>query len=156
MKYYYLNQLIFADLQIHFVDGPDPTSKIIKVEVEEKPTGEISLGAGLGTMSGVANAIKENNYQGKGIRLNTNLQISEESLKGQFIYSQPNFNYSDKDLNLSLQSVVTDRLASNGYKNTNSGFSVGTGYEQYDDIYFRPTLSLELKYYSGLQAPLLI
>jgi outer membrane protein insertion porin family len=136
---------IFGSVNQTVVDGPDPTSKIIKVEVEEKPTGEISAGAGVGSSGGsVALAIKENNYQGKGIRLNTNLQISEESLKGQFIYSQPNFNYSDKDLNLSLQSVVTDRLASNGYKNTNSGFSVGTGYEQYDDIYFRPTLSLEL------------
>ena len=42
--------------------------------VEEKATGEISAGAGLGTTGGSIQAgIRENNYLGKGISLKTNL-----------------------------------------------------------------------------------
>ena len=38
---------------------------------------------------------------GKGINLSTNLEISEESIKGQFVY-KPNFAYSDNTLFTSL------------------------------------------------------
>ena len=33
----------------------------------------------------------------------------------------------------------TDKLTDSGYKSTDAGFSIGTGFEQYDDLYFRPT-----------------
>ena len=38
----------------------------------------------------------------KGIKLNTNLEISEETVKGNFIYSKPNFAYTDNTLFTSL------------------------------------------------------
>ena len=49
--------------------------------VEEKPTGEISLGAGVGTSGGsIGGGIKENNFLGKGINFNTNLEFHENTL----------------------------------------------------------------------------
>ena len=58
---------------------------LIDVIVEEKPTGEISLGAGVGTNgSSVGGGIKENNFLGKGIKLDTNLMVSDNSVKGKF------------------------------------------------------------------------
>ena len=52
--------------------------------MEEKATGEISLAAGVGTSgSTIGGGIKEK-FLGKGINLSTNLEISEESVKGQF------------------------------------------------------------------------
>ena len=50
--------------------GKNKNSKIINITVEEKPTGEISAGAGVGTSGGTFNfGVKENNYLGKGIRI---------------------------------------------------------------------------------------
>ena len=58
-------------------------SKIINITVEEKPTGEIMAGAGVGTNGGtVVFGVKENNYLGRGIEFTSDLTFSEESLKG--------------------------------------------------------------------------
>ena len=32
-----------------------------------------------------------------------------------------------------------DKLTDSGYKSSNAGFSLGTAFEQYDDLFFRPT-----------------
>ena len=49
------------------------TNKTIDVTIEEKPTGEIFAGAGTGTSgSSLTAGIKENNYLGLGIKLDTN------------------------------------------------------------------------------------
>ena len=50
--------------------------------VEEKPTGEIFAGAGTGTTgSNITAGIKENNYLGLGIKLDTNLTITDDTIK---------------------------------------------------------------------------
>ena len=70
--------------------------KDIDIIIEEKPTGEISAGAGYGTDGSTFSfGVKENNFNGKGITLETNLAISEETLRGMIKYSHPNFAYSD-------------------------------------------------------------
>ncbi len=133
---------IFAKVEPTIIEGSSPNLKVINIEVEEKPTGEISLGAGVGTSGGsFGGGIKENNFLGKGIKLDTNLKISKKSLKGKFTYEKPNFNNTDNSLFTSVQSVTTDNIADFGYKTTELGFSIGTGFEQYENIYLRPEIS---------------
>ena len=109
--------------------------------MEERPTGEISVSAGFGTQGGTIGAgIKENNFLGKGINLNTSLEITEDSVKGQFVYAKPNFNYSDNTLFTSLKSSSSDFLTDSGYKTSELGFSVGTRFEQFQNIYLSPEL----------------
>ena len=61
------------------------TNKTIDVTIEEKPTGEIFAGAGTGTSgSSLTAGIKENNYLGLGIKLDTNFVLTDETLKGKF------------------------------------------------------------------------
>ena len=55
---------------------------MIDISIEEKPTGEITAGAGYGTEGGAFSfAIKENNYLGRGLRLSTNADITDQSLE---------------------------------------------------------------------------
>ena len=54
--------------------------------------------------------VKENNYLGKGIKLNSNLLLNDESIKGIFSVTNPNYKNSDKSLYFSAQSSETDRL----------------------------------------------
>jgi len=47
-----------------------------------------------------------------------------------------NYKNSDKSLNLNLESSVTDRLSTSGYKSNVTGFSLGTDFEYLDDLRF--------------------
>ena len=132
---------IFAKVETKVLPGSTPNLKIIDLTVEEKPTGEISLGAGFGTTGGsIGGGIKENNFLGKGVSLNTNLQFTKNSVKGKFIYAKPNFNYSDNTLFTSLSSTSTDNLSDYGYKTSEIGISLGTAFEQYENFYFKPSI----------------
>ena len=128
----------FKNVNANFTEGSSAELKIIDIKVEEQPTGEISLGAGYGTSGTViGGGIQEKNFLGKGINLNTNLEISEESIKGQFIYAKPNFLYSDNTLFTSLSSSSDDFLSTFGYKVKETGFSLGTKFEQYENFFFQ-------------------
>ena len=132
---------IFGKVESEILPGSNSNLKVINLTVEEKPTGEISLGAGFGTSGGtVGGGIKENNFLGKGIMLDTNLTVSANTIKGKFVHVKPNFNYTDNTLYTSLSSVTSDNLIDSGYKTSNIGFSLGTSFEQYENFFFKPTI----------------
>ena len=141
---------IFKNVQTKFKKSTDdPQKKIIDIIVEESPTGEIFAGAGAGTAGTTITAgIKENNYLGKGIKLATNLAISESQIKGRFSVINPNFNNSDRSLNTTIESTSTDTLSTSGFKTSRTGFSVGTGFEQYKDLFVNLDFST---YYEKLE-----
>ena len=59
---------IFKSVKYTMSEGSSSNLKNIDLKVEEKPTGEISLGAGVGTSGGsIGGGIRENNFLGKGI-----------------------------------------------------------------------------------------
>ena len=110
-------------------------NKIINILVEEKPTGEITAGAGVGTEgTTMAFGIKENNFLGKGISLNSQVKLSEEDIKAGFTVLNPNFRNSDKSISFNVQSLETDKMKTSGYKTNKTGFKVGTSFEIYDDL----------------------
>ncbi len=123
--------------------------KIIDITVEEAPTGEVFAGAGTGTSGATISAgLKENNYLGKGIKLSTNFTISEDQLTGRFSIVNPNFRNSDRSLSTVLESSNSDFLSTGGFKTSRTGFSVGTGFEQYSDLFVNFDLSA---YYEKLE-----
>ena len=127
----------FENVNGEVLDGNEFNSKIININVEEKATGEIFAGVGTGTDgSSFAFGVKENNYLGRGVKLDANLKVSEERLKGKFLVSNPNYNNSDKNLDLSLEATSVDRLGTSGYKSDVTGFSIGTQFEYLDDLRF--------------------
>ena len=140
---------IFAKVESKVLPGSTENLKVIDLTVQEKPTGELSLGAGIGTTGGsIGGGIKENNFLGKGIKLDTNVQFTKNSIRGKFVHVKPNFNYTDNTLYTSLNSSSKDNLTEFGYKTNNIGFSLGTGFEQYEDLFFNPTIAID---YEDLQ-----
>ena len=126
---------IFKTVESKIIDNDDK-SKTIDITIEEKATGEIMAGAGVGTDgSTLSFALKENNYLGRGIGLKSELTISEETIKGQFRVDNPNFKNSDKSINLNIQSLETDKLTDSGYKTSKTGFGFGTSFEYQDDVF---------------------
>ena len=127
----------------------DNLSKIINITVEEKPTGEIFAGAGTGTAGSTISAgIKENNYLGLGIKLDTNLSLSDDSILGVFKVTNPNFRNTDKSINTTLESSVNDFMSTGGYKTKRTGFTIGTEFEQMSNLFVNLQLS---NYYEDLE-----
>ena len=125
----------FKDVKEEILTDETNKTKIINLKIVEKPTGEILAGAGIGTSGGTATfSIKENNYLGKGIGLQVLTSINENSIKGKFSVTNPNFQDSDKTARLSVESIETDLLKTSGYKSNRTGMSFGTNFEYLDDL----------------------
>ena len=125
----------FKEVKSNIKEDEMNNTKTIDISVEEKATGEISAGAGFGTSGGtLAFGIKENNFLGNGVSLNTSLDLSANSIKGQFAVAHPNYKNSDKSLYYNIQALELDRLTNFGYKSNKIGFNVGTNFEYLDDL----------------------
>lgn len=136
----------FKSVDLEIKDGDSDNQKVVDIKVVEKPTGEIIAAAGYGTDGAtISFGIKENNFKGLGIKLDTELTVRSDSIKGSFFYTQPNFAYSDKDLISSIESTSTDKLSKSGYKSNLNRISLGTSYEQYQNTYFSPSISISLE-----------
>ena len=125
----------FEDVNGEILEGNEFNTKIININITEKATGEIFAGVGTGTEgSSFSFGVKENNYLGRGINVDSNLNVSEEKIKGKFIVSNPNYKNSDKRIDLGLEASSVDRLGTSGYKSNVSGFTIGTQFEYLDDF----------------------
>ena len=126
-----LFKLVEYDVQ----SGTKPNLKIINIRVEEKPTGEISAGAGVGSNGGsLAINIKENNWLGQGKQVGFDVELDAESLRGTLSYSDPNYNFLGNSIDYSISSTKNDK-PDQGYKNTIQAVGISTSFEQYRDTY---------------------
>ncbi len=126
----------FKNVEKQIIENEDNKTKIINISIEEKPTGEISASAGVGTEgSSIGFGIKENNFLGNGIRLDTNFTLSSETFRGKFAVINPNFRNTDKSINLSIEAIETDNFKTTGYKTKKTGVSLGTNFEYLDDLF---------------------
>tara|TARA_B100000886_G_scaffold52385_1_gene32197 strand:+ start:3017 stop:5251 length:2235 start_codon:yes stop_codon:yes gene_type:complete len=134
---------LFSKVEYEVLDTENVDQKDINISIEEKPTGELMAGAGHGTDGTTFSiGIKENNFKGEGVQLNSKLSLSEETVKGFFEYTHPNFAFSERQLSTSLESTVTDRLTDYGYKSSMNSVSLGTRYEQFENTFFSPKVSI--------------
>jgi len=134
---------IFSKVVQKTLPGSNDDLKILEISVEEKATGEIMAGAGVGTDgTSFQFAVKENNWLGRGINLDTTLNVSEERVSGSISIINPNYNFSGNAVSASLDVASTDRTVTTGYKSSSTGFNLGTSFEQYQNVYFAPNLSI--------------
>ena len=141
---------IFKSVNSEVIDSKSKNNtKTINITIEEKATGEIMAGAGTGTSGSTITAgIKEKNYLGKGITLDTNVSLSDDQIKGKFSVINPNFRNTDRSINTTIESTSSDYMTSSGYKTTRTGLMLGTGFEQYEDLFFNFDVSA---YYEKLE-----
>ena len=134
---------IFGKVDYTISEGSSVDLKVIDIAVEEKATGEIVAGAGVGT-SGTSFmfSIKENNWLGRGVKLETSVNLSEEKVSGNIYVNNPNYNYSGNAVFASLDVSSTDRSTSSGFSSSKTGFEMGTAFEQYENLFVAPNISL--------------
>ena len=134
---------IFGDVKHSVKEGSSDKLKVLEVSVTEKPTGEISAGAGVGTDgTSFLFSVSENNWLGKGVKLNTSLFLTQEKVSGSLNLRDPNYNYSGNALFGGINVSSTDTTTSSGYKSSKTGLSLGTEFEQLEDVFLSPELSM--------------
>ena len=134
---------LFKDITYKIENTGKTDQKNLEFYVKEHPTGSISAGAGYGSNGALLQtSVNEKNFLGKGINLNATITASQERVNGEIAYSEPNFNNSNRDLFLALYSERNE-YNNSGYTNTKIGTKLGTRYEVYDEIYFRPIVGLQ-------------
>ena len=129
------NLNFFKTVEQESILGTKDNTKILNINVTEKPTGEITASAGIGTSgASLGFGIKENNFMGKGVSLDSNIQISSNTIKGKFGLTNPNFNNSDKSIYINVEAIEFDNFKTFGYKSNKTGINLGTNFEYLDDL----------------------
>jgi outer membrane protein insertion porin family len=135
---------LFSNVDYKILDTNNEYKKDIEISVTEQPTGEITAGAGYGTSGQTFTfGINENNFSGNATKLNTNLTLTSKSVKGGLNIVIPNYNYSNKSLRINMSRVSNDFLSSSGYENNVTNFTIGTGFEYKQDLFFTPLIVFE-------------
>ena len=135
---------IFRSVKSEVVSGSNEDLKIIDIFIEEKATGELSAGAGVGTNGGtLAFNITENNWLGDGKKVSLDFELSEESLKGQFTYTNPNYDLLGNSIAYNLRNTTNDK-PDQGYENSIFAVGASTGFEQFNNV--NANLGINLSY----------
>ena len=125
---------IFKDVKYEIIDGSKNNLKIININVEEQPTGEIGAGAGIGTSGGtVAFNIKENNWLGEGKSVEVEMQLDQEAIVGNLTFSDPNYDFLGNSIYYNISSEQNDK-PDLGFENSVLSAGLGTSFEQYRDV----------------------
>ena len=115
----------------------------LEIKVEEQPTGEISAGAGAGTNGATISAgINERNFLGKGIIINSNINLGTQKIFGSVNYSNPDYKNSGNTLNTSIF-IESNDYDNASYQNKVIGSSISTKYEIYENFFLSPGIAAD-------------
>ena len=78
--------------------------------------------------------VSENNWLGKGNKIDFEIEIDSESLGGRFDYTENNHNFTGNTLNYFISSVSNDK-PNQGYENTVISSGINKNFEQFKDLY---------------------
>ena len=121
----------FETVEMNNVPGTAPDKTVINVEVEEKSTGELSLGAGFSTSEGAIGdfGIREKNLLGQGQDLSLSFTLSQRTQEIDLSFTEPRFLDRNLSAGVDLFRVTRDFNAESGFRQRSTGFNLRTSYE---------------------------
>ncbi|MEI7668677.1 MAG: outer membrane protein assembly factor BamA [Pseudomonadota bacterium] len=144
----------FEKVKITNEPGSTKDKTIINVEVQEKSTGEISLGGGLSTVDGplAQFGIKETNLLGRGQDLRFNAAVSKVRQQYDISYTEPYF--LDRELSAGIDIFKTQLDTNTGipYQSDTNGFRLRTGYALTEKLSHSLNYTLKQTDISNIQA----
>jgi outer membrane protein insertion porin family len=135
---------IFKNVTIEISEATNKNTVDISILIEEKPTGEISAGAGYGTQGAVISfALKEKNLLGKGVAADINMSLGTERVLGKISLTDPYFTDNGNSLrgNVFVSKYSYDNA---GYENKVIGSEIATSYEAFKDVRLETGLSADM------------
>ena len=139
------------NFEVEQVEGSAPDRIILQANLQEEPTGELSLSAGFSSLESFIfqGSIRQNNFRGRGQTVGLSLNYSRYSRAGSISFTEPYL----FDRNISAGLDIYRQDFNNGYYNRTSatyeqsttGFSgrVGVPLTEYMSLIGRYTLNLD-------------
>lgn len=120
----------FERVDVKQVQGSAPDKAVVNVEVEEKSTGSLSIGAGYSSTNGALAefGIRERNLLGKGQDLALNASLSQRQTQINLGFTEPHFLNRDISAGFNIFSTETDNQSSSSYNTKEKGFGLRFGY----------------------------
>lgn len=120
----------FKDVVIEESPGSAPDRTVIRVSVEEQPTGELSFGAGFSSVDQflVDVGISERNFRGRGQDLRARLSIGSLRQQLDFSFTEPRFMGRDLRAGFDLYSYRYDYGDAAAFDTASTGAALRIGY----------------------------
>lgn len=108
----------FADAAVDAEPGSSPDQVVVNVDVEEQPTGSLSLGASYGVNSGVGLTVgfAETNFLGRGQTLSLNISSGSDTADATLLFIEPSF--LSRDLKFKFSGYYRETEQSNAFYDT--------------------------------------
>ncbi len=119
----------FADAQVDSAEGSAGDQAVVKVVVEEQPTGSLSFGVGYGSQSGVSLnvGLSEANFLGRGQRVGISVSTGTDNVDTSFSFAEPAFLGRDLEFGLGAYYRQTDQQNAR-YDTRNIGFTTSLAF----------------------------
>lgn len=126
----------FEAVDVEQIPGSAPDKTILNATVEEKPTGQITLGAGFSSEVGILGDIQlqERNFLGKGQDLKLQLQIAAEASQIDLSFTEPYFLDRELSAGFDVFRTARDLQDTSSFNLERTGFRLRTGYRITEDL----------------------
>lgn len=120
----------FDKVKVEQKEGSAPDKAVIDVEVEEKSTGTLSVGAGYSSSVGalVELSVSERNLLGKGQSLRVSTRLSQRQSQFDLGFTEPYFLDRELAAGFDLYHVTTDQQALGSYDSQKTGANLRASY----------------------------
>ncbi|MBF0249476.1 MAG: outer membrane protein assembly factor BamA [Alphaproteobacteria bacterium] len=120
----------FEKVSLDQAPGSAPDKVVINVDVEEKSTGSLSLGAGYSTSTGALMevGVKERNLLGRGQELGLSLRLSQRQSQINLGFTEPYFLSRELAAGFDVYHTDTDNQSSSSYDAKATGLNLRMGY----------------------------
>ncbi len=126
----------FGDVEVNAVPGSAPDRTVIEVEVSERSTGELSIGAGFSTNDGPIGdiSLRERNLLGQGQELVISGTLSGSSSQINLSFTEPYLFERDLSGGFDVFRVTNDNQDESSFDETSLGFALRAGYPLADRL----------------------
>lgn len=135
----------FKSVKLTRESGSAPDRVVLNFDVEEQPTGELSLAGGYSSADGPIAEVSytERNLMGKGQFLRVKVSGSlEGSQQVDLSFTEPRFLDKNISAGFDLFHKETDQTDESGYKNRKDGGTLRLGFALTENVWFQPNYSL--------------
>ncbi len=126
----------FEKVEIEQIPGADADKTTVKVAVEEKSTGSLSVGFGFSTTTGALFdvGVTERNLMGKGQNLDVSAQIAARQSKVNLSFTEPYFLDRDVAAGFDIFHTSTDNQDASSFDTKKTGAGLRAGYSISEDL----------------------
>ncbi len=120
----------FEKVEVQEVPGSEPDKAVIKVEVEEKSTGQLSFGAGFSSGSGALldASLRERNLLGRGQDLRLGVIFGTKTIQLDLGFTEPYFLGRDIAAGFDIFHTEFNRQSESSFDSVSTGFALRAGY----------------------------